>query len=86
MLLVIKAKPNSRENRLFYENNQLVCKIASPPADGEANKCLIKYLSELFDVPKSQINLIKGTTSKIKTIEISDIYKPKVEAILKKEI
>ena len=38
--------------------------------NGEANKALIEYLSESFDVAKSRIRIIKGLTSKNKIVEI----------------
>lgn len=48
-------------------------KLHSPPVDGEANKELIKLLSDTFSVKKSSIKIIKGKNSKDKIIEIEGI-------------
>lgn len=82
MILLIKAKPNSRENRLSNENGQLVVRIHAPAHDGKANKELIEFLSETFDIPKSSIGIVSGVTSSIKRISIPDVYKSKVELAL----
>ncbi|MBN8703623.1 MAG: DUF167 domain-containing protein [Bacteroidetes bacterium] len=76
MILTIKAKPNSKKNSLYFENNMLGCKIASPPTDGKANKCLLAYLSDLWHIPKSRIVILKGESSAIKRLEIDDVYGP----------
>lgn len=84
MILLVKAKPNSRENRISYDNGQLIVRIHAPAQDGKANKALIEFLSETFDVPKSNIEIVSGVTSSIKRIRIADVYNVKVEAALAK--
>ncbi|MBD5388950.1 DUF167 domain-containing protein [bacterium] len=39
------------------------------PADGDANAAVIKLLARHFDVPKSTIRIVRGTTSRDKVIE-----------------
>jgi uncharacterized protein (TIGR00251 family) len=46
--------------------------IAAPPVDGRANKELIRYLAKALDVPRSEIKILKGHTSKQKTVGIPD--------------
>ncbi len=46
--------------------------IASPPVEGRANKELIRFLAEILGVPPSSIQLLKGHTSKQKTVGIPD--------------
>ena len=36
------------------------------PVDGKANEAVIRILAEFFDLPKTQIRLITGKTSKKK--------------------
>ena len=48
--------------------------VKAQPVDGEANKAIIKYLSDVFGLSKSSVVLQKGGTSKYKIISInSDI-------------
>ncbi len=48
----------------------LLVKLNAPPVDGEANTELIRFLAEAFDCPKGQITLLRGTTSRQKTLEL----------------
>ena len=71
MLINVKVKPNARKNSVqkVDENNFVVFTTATPE-DGKANKSVIELLSGFFHIAKSKITIIKGTTSKIKIIEI----------------
>lgn len=40
------------------------------PTDGAANTAVVKMLARHFDVPKSSIQIIRGTTSRTKVIQI----------------
>jgi len=61
----------------------LKIKLKAPPVEGAANKELIKFLSKLLKVSKSDIVIKKGETSKNKEIEISN---QTIESELKKWI
>lgn len=55
-------------------------RIKAPPVDGKANEECIRLLSELFDVKKSQISIISGLTSRVKTIAIKGLKKKDIES------
>ena len=44
--------------------------LAARAQDGEANKCLIAFLSPILNVPKSNIQILSGQTSRYKKIGI----------------
>lgn len=72
MILFVEAKPNARKNEIkVLSDNTLKVKISAPPVDGKANDAIIAYLSEVFNISKSKIKILKGETSKIKKIEIA---------------
>ncbi|ACI20543.1 DUF167 domain-containing protein [Thermodesulfovibrio yellowstonii] len=52
------------------EGNTLKLRLAAQPHDGLANKELIEMLSEILNIPKSRIEIIKGKTSKHKIIKL----------------
>lgn len=61
--------------------------IAAPPVDGEANTELIRFLSKLLNVRKSDLSLEKGARSKEKVVMItSQVGASDVLSLLKKEI
>ncbi len=82
MLLAIKAKPNSRENRIKREGENWVVKVTAAPHDGEANDAIVRFLAEVFKIPKSQISIVGGATSSFKRISIPDEYSEKVKKVL----
>nr|XP_050045536.1 UPF0235 protein C15orf40 homolog [Dermacentor andersoni] len=61
--------------------------IAAPPVDGEANTELIRFLSKLLNLRKSDLSLEKGARSKDKVVMItSQVSAPDVLCLLKKQI
>jgi len=71
MIIYLKVKPNSKfENVEKIDDKNFVVHIKKPPIDNKANKELIEALTKFFGVPKSQINIIKGSRSKSKMIDI----------------
>lgn len=65
----IIAKPNAKKTTITKVSNQgMHIAIHAKPHKGEANKELIVFLSKFFAVPKSQIILKTGESSKYKQI------------------
>ncbi len=82
--LVIKFKvlPNSSKNDVLIEDELIKVKLTAQPIENKANKALIEFLSKLFKVPKSEIKIIKGETSKEKTILFSNLTEDKKNFII----
>ena len=76
IILYIKVKPNSKSNAIVgiesssdgAKKASLLIKITSAPKEGEANKELINFLSKLLKIPKRNIAVKSGSTSRIKKI------------------
>ena len=79
MKIKIKVKiiPNARQDKIcgYLENDILKIKIKAKPIDGKANSYLIKYLSKELNIPQSYFAIIKGKTSRIKVLEVSNVGK-----------
>ncbi len=76
--LFINARPASSRNEIVgIFDDTLKIKVKAPAVEGAANKELVKFLSKLFKVPKSQILFVSGETSKRKRIRL-----PKSEKLL----
>ena len=80
----VKIIPNSSKNDIIFEDNFLKIKVTAQPIENKANKALIEFLSKYLKVPKSSISIIKGETSKDKTlfIRLTDVAK-RSEVIIK---
>ena len=71
MILKIKITPNASKTEIIgTQEGMLKIKVAAPPDKNKANEKLIEFLSEHFNVPKSNIQILSGKTSRIKRIEI----------------
>lgn len=59
--LFVKVQPKACKDE-FTEilDGRIKIRITAPPVDGKANKHLIKYLSEIFSVPKNRILIKSG--------------------------
>ncbi len=59
----------SRNQILRIHNHCLKIKLTSPPVDGAANQACIKFLAKAFGISPSRVSIVKGETSKNKTIQ-----------------
>jgi len=71
MKYTIKVIPKSSQTEIINEKDDfLKIKLKAIPEKGKANTELIKFLAKHFKTTKSNINIIKGKTSRNKIIEI----------------
>ena len=71
MKITIRAKPGAKANRIEdLGSGVFVVSVTERPVEGKSNLAIIELLSEYFDVPKSNVKIISGHTSKQKIIEI----------------
>lgn len=54
-------------------------RLQAPPVDGKANKALLKYLAKKLACRKQRLLILKGATSRHKTILISGAKSEKVQ-------
>lgn len=72
IILTLRIFPNASKNEIIKEDTGIKVKITAQPIDGKANKALIEFLSKQFKIPKSYFEIIRGETSKDKTILIKN--------------
>ena len=71
--------PGATRNKVLgFAEGQLRIKVAAPPVKGKANRELIAFLSQLLDTGKSNIDIIKGHTSRNKLIAIEGLSQEEV--------
>ncbi len=85
MKLWVQVTPGAKKRQVVgFEGGILRIKVKSPPKEGKANKELEEFLSELLDVPKSSVKVVKGHTSRKKLIEIKGVEEEQLKAVLSK--
>ena len=63
----------SRNEIIGIHNNCLKIKLTSPPVDGAANQACIQFLAKAFGISPSRVVIVKGETSRNKTIQFEGI-------------
>lgn len=72
MKIKVKVIPKSSQSYIEedFEGNLRV-KLKSLPVLGKANQELVEVFADYYNVPKGQIKIVKGLTSRDKIVEIS---------------
>lgn len=70
--LKVRVTPKASRNKVEPDEPVKVF-VTSPPADGEANKAVVETLSNALGVPKSRLTIVKGLTSREKTVEFQGL-------------
>lgn len=81
ILLQIKISPNASKNAIIRDETGFKIKLTAQPIEGKANKALIEFLSKQFKIPKTSIEILKGETSKEKTLLLKIFDNDKVQNI-----
>lgn len=82
--LIIKVKASSFKDEIVYDTQgELTIRIRERPIEGAANDYLIKFLSEEWNLRKSDIVLEKGLSSRFKKL-LLNIDAAELERLLAK--
>src|SRR3974390_2414631 len=70
-LLMVKLQPRASVNEIGEAlGNELRIKVTAPPVDAAANEALVKLLAERLDCPRNRVELVRGHTSRHKTVKV----------------
>ncbi len=65
----VRVIPNSSKCEIAgIIDGSLKIKLDCPPVEGKANERCIRFLSDILKIPKSDIKILRGETSKNKII------------------
>ena len=68
---MIRVVPRASKSEIVGEvEGSLKLRISSPPVDGAANEEVVRVLAKAFGVPKSNVVIVSGETSKTKRIRV----------------
>lgn len=81
LIIKLKISPNASKNEIIKTDEMVKVKVTAQPIENKANKALVEFLSKNFKVPKSSIEIVKGKTSKEKTILFKNISSDKMVEI-----
>ena len=69
--LSIKLQPRASRNEIGEVlGNELRIKVTAPPVDSAANEALVRFLAETLDCARNRVELVRGQTSRHKTVRV----------------
>jgi len=67
----VRVQPGASKNEIVgVQQDALRIRISAPPVEGKANRALVQFLAKQLGVKPSQVEILSGHTSRIKTIQI----------------
>ena len=86
VVLEIYVQPRAGRNEwVGIHRGFLKVRLTAPPVEGAANKECIKFLAELLDVPKSDLEIVGGHKSRQKSILIRRLSLENIQDVLHRE-
>ncbi|MBW8785977.1 MAG: DUF167 domain-containing protein [Novosphingobium sp.] len=70
--LALRVTPGARTESAEISGGRLFIKVRAKASDGEANAAVLALLSTALGVPRSQLQLLRGATSREKLVQIAD--------------
>lgn len=71
MKIFVKVKTKAKSEKVEKTDRiNFRASVKEAPEKGKANGAVVRLLANYFNVSQSQINIISGSTSKLKIIEI----------------
>ncbi len=82
-LLAIKLQPRASANEIGEAlGDELKIKVTAPPVDSAANESLVKFLADHLGCAKNRVELLRGQTSRHKTVKLHGFTAEEVAALL----
>jgi uncharacterized protein (TIGR00251 family) len=66
--ITIHVQPKSSQAKIVLEGSIIRVWVNAPPVDGEANDAVVKLFSKALKVAKGKIQIIRGHSSREKTL------------------
>jgi len=85
MKVRLKVIANAKQDSICgFKGGYLKVKVSKPAIEGAANEAVIKLISSFFDIRKSNIKILSGEKSHIKTLELNieeQVFNSKIERV-----
>jgi uncharacterized protein (TIGR00251 family) len=83
----VKVVPRASRNEIAdVQNGTLRIRVTAPPAKGAANKALLDFLADILDVPKLDLEIISGHSSRKKKVFVAALSPGQVLASLQSHL
>ena len=73
-LIRVHVQPGAKRDELGgRREGRLVVRVTAPPVEGKANKAACRLLAKIAGIPASRVEVVRGASSREKTIRLVGI-------------
>ena len=78
----VRLQPRASKNEIAgLHGHALRVRVTAPPVDGLANEALIDFLSQALQLPRRNVCIVSGFTSRTKVVEISEVRLETIQSL-----
>jgi uncharacterized protein (TIGR00251 family) len=79
----VRLQPRASRNEIAgLQGVSLKVRVTAPPVDGMANQALIDFLSATLGVPRRNVCIISGFSSRAKVVEIREVDLARIQRLI----
>jgi uncharacterized protein (TIGR00251 family) len=83
VVLPVKVVPRANKSEFVgVEGDAIKIRLKAPPVDGKANEALVRFVAELFAIPRANVEIVSGTTGRRKLVSVRGVTAAKAEQLL----
>lgn len=74
LILTLHIQPGAKKTGVAGQHGEAlkIC-LAARPVDGQANECLIEFIANILKLPRLQLELVSGATSRRKRVRVHGV-------------
>ena len=82
-VVAVRVTPRAASDAIVgvSDEGELQVRVAAPPADGAANKAVLKLVAKAVGLPRSAVSLRSGFGSRHKRLRIDGIDRSRLESL-----
>ena len=83
----IHLQPGAKRNEIVgFRKGVLYAKVIALPQKGQANRALLELMAETLGIPKSNVDIIRGQSSRSKVIAVHGLSSDEVKELLGRDL
>jgi len=83
----IHLQPGAKRNEIVgFKEGVLYAKVTALPQKGQANRALLELMAQTLGVPRSDVDIIRGQSSRSKVIAVHGLTCDEVKEILGRDL
>ncbi len=81
--IVVRVVPRAKRDEIVgVEDGALKIRLNAPPVEGKANEALVRFLAKTLGLPKGNVEIVRGETSRNKVVRVRGVGEKEVRGKL----